>query len=126
MVVIVDEVLHGMAQLVRAGVDQQVYAGFQRLVEALDFAVGLRMMRRAVDVADCEHTQILLEDPRHVPRAMIAEELRAVFDRHLPHAGDSGKNIKSASTSAIFFVKLIMSICFICGSSTCSRGHGAS
>ena len=42
VVVILDEVLHGAAQFVRAGVDQQVHARLQGFVEALDLAVGLR------------------------------------------------------------------------------------
>ena len=38
--------------------------------------------------------------------------------RLIGHGRGSSKNIKSAPTSAIFLVKLIMSICFICASST--------
>jgi hypothetical protein len=38
--------------------------------------------------------------------------------RLIGHGCGSSKNINSAPTSAIFFVKLIMSICFICASST--------
>jgi hypothetical protein len=50
-----NEVLHGPAQLVRAGVDQQVHARPERLMEALDLAIGLGMMRGAVNVPDFEH-----------------------------------------------------------------------
>jgi len=46
------KLLHGAPQLVGTGVDQEIHACFERLVEALDLAVGLEMMRRAVDVAD--------------------------------------------------------------------------
>jgi hypothetical protein len=38
MVVIPDELLHGAPQFVWAGVDQQIHARAQRLVEALDLA----------------------------------------------------------------------------------------
>jgi len=40
---------------------------FERFVKAFDLAVGLGMMWRAVDVADFESAQTVLEDPRQVP-----------------------------------------------------------
>jgi len=43
---------------------------------------------------------------------------RYPIPRLIGHGCGSSKNINSAPTSAIFFVKLIMSICFICASST--------
>ena len=43
---------------------------------------------------------------------------RYPIPRLIGHGCGSSKNIKSAPTSAIFYVKLIMSICFICASST--------
>jgi hypothetical protein len=64
MVAVTDEVQHGAAQLIRTGVDQQVHARLVRLVEPLDLAVGLGMMRSAVDVPDREHVQIVLEGSR--------------------------------------------------------------
>ena len=47
------------SQYVRAGIDQQIHPRPQGLVEALDLAIGLGMMRRAVDEPNREHTQIL-------------------------------------------------------------------
>lgn len=77
VVVVVDQLMHGAAQFVRTGIDQQVHARFERLVEALDLAVGLGMMRRSVDVADRDHAQILFENTRQITRAVITEQLRA-------------------------------------------------
>lgn len=43
---------------------------------------------------------------------------RYAIPKLIGHGCGSSKNINSAPTSAIFFVKLILSICFICASST--------
>jgi hypothetical protein len=47
VVLVVDEVGHRPLQFSRALVDQQVQPGFDRLVEALQLAVGLRVVGRS-------------------------------------------------------------------------------
>ena len=50
-----DELRHGRPQSLRAGEHQQVQSRLERLVEALQLAVGLRVVGRAVNVPDLEH-----------------------------------------------------------------------
>ena len=49
-VVVLD--MHRHRQRLRAGVDENVEARLQRLVEAFQLDVGLRMMRRTAEVRD--------------------------------------------------------------------------
>jgi len=64
VIVKLDELADRTAQFLRAAVDQQVDPRLQRLVKALDLPVGLRMMRRAANVPDGQHSQVILEGMR--------------------------------------------------------------
>ena len=64
VVVEADEVGHGRPEDLRAPIDEQVPPRLERLVEGLDLAVGLRMMRSAVDVANLQDPQRVLESRR--------------------------------------------------------------
>jgi hypothetical protein len=56
-----DEVRHRRPEDLGARVDQQIESRLERLVEALERAVGLGMVGRAVDVPDPQGTQVVLE-----------------------------------------------------------------
>ena len=59
----VDEVCHRGVQPPGARVDEQVQSGLERLVKALQLALGLRVMGRAVDMADAKGPQVVLKRP---------------------------------------------------------------
>jgi hypothetical protein len=50
IIVILDELCHGCAQSFRVGEHQQIQPGLDGLVEPFQLTVGLRMIRRAVDI----------------------------------------------------------------------------
>src|SRR5260370_15126356 len=69
MVVEIDEGGHGRLEPPGARVDEQVQAGLERLVKALQLALGLRVMGRAVDMAESAGPPVGPKTPRHVDRA---------------------------------------------------------
>ena len=58
-------------------------AVLQRLVPALDLALGLRMTRRAVDLLNGTFFQPFPEIGRDVTRAVVGQQARPVFDLDL-------------------------------------------
>jgi hypothetical protein len=44
------------------------------------------MKRRAVDVLDMKHSQVILRCPRQEPGSAVAEELCSILDGHMLHA----------------------------------------
>ena len=74
VVVGVDEVRHRGVQPPGARVDEQVQSGLERLVKALQLALGLRVMGRAVDMADAEGPQVVLKTPWPLRLAAIWDE----------------------------------------------------
>ncbi len=65
----------------RARVHQQVQPRLERLVEALELAVGLGMMRGAIDVPNPEGSQVVLEGRGQVAGAPVGEESCSRLDR---------------------------------------------
>jgi hypothetical protein len=86
MIVKLDEFRDRPPQILRAGVHQQIYARLQRLVEAFQLSVRLRMVRRAASVPDGQHPQIVLEGVRQVARRIKA---RAVSPNRVAGLDDS-------------------------------------
>lgn len=87
LVVVLDELRHRPVECFRTAVDQHIQPGLQRLVEALQLAVGLGMMRRTPDVADRLHAQVILQHLSDVARPVVGEQPGLVLHRNLPHSG---------------------------------------
>jgi hypothetical protein len=63
--------------------DEQVQPGLERLVKTRELALGLRVMRRAVDMPDAEPAEVVFKRLRQVARAPVRQQARAVSDRRL-------------------------------------------
>jgi hypothetical protein len=58
-----DELRHGLTQSLWTGEHQQIEPSLEGLVEPLQLAVGLGMVRRAVDMPDLERPRVILQHP---------------------------------------------------------------
>jgi hypothetical protein len=71
VIIELDELPDPPPQLLGTGVRQQIYARLQRLVKAFELSVRRRMVRRAANVPDMEHPQVVLEGVRQVTRPVV-------------------------------------------------------
>ena len=80
MIVMIDEGCDLGLKVLREVIIFQQNAVLERLVPALDLALGLRMTRRTTDVLDISSPQPFCQIARDVTRAVIGQQARLVSD----------------------------------------------